>query len=397
MEWFALIAGLAGLIGSLVVSSSNRASTTETNETNLQSVRETNATNERLAAESNQWQSEEWLRQFNMTNEYNLPVNQMARLRAAGLNPALASTNGSLVDAEASQGSTPSANLASAQPFHAIAPMMSGLETSQLADSALKMAQARNLDADTDTKTINNLTLDKRNSLELQRIKADTDQALQYTKNLVANEIFTKNEDARQGISTYQSVLESQSRIAELGSRVALQDAQKDKTDAETSFIQEQQEWYGKKMVADLTVAYAQAEKLVADKNYIKECTRMVQQQVAAGSYELASEYGSTPEEIENTVKQRFALAASELHNDKMKSELNDLQNSIDKKMMPFDNFIDRISKVTSAVGNVYSIGFNRGSYSSRSHSTNMTVSASGTTQISPKRYNGALQYMSNQ
>lgn len=37
-----------------------------------------------------QWQSDEWMRQFNASNEYNTPENQAKRLAAAGINPAVA-------------------------------------------------------------------------------------------------------------------------------------------------------------------------------------------------------------------------------------------------------------------------------------------------------------------
>lgn len=39
------------------------------------------------AAKQRQWQSEQWERQFNMTNEYNSPQAQAARMSEAGLNP----------------------------------------------------------------------------------------------------------------------------------------------------------------------------------------------------------------------------------------------------------------------------------------------------------------------
>lgn len=56
-----------------------------TNDMNLQAVRETNANNLELA----NYQYEKNLEQWNRENQYNSPSSQMARLRAAGLNPAL--------------------------------------------------------------------------------------------------------------------------------------------------------------------------------------------------------------------------------------------------------------------------------------------------------------------
>lgn len=55
---------------------------------------ETAARNREWQSEENQknrdWQSSEWSRQFDLTNEYNDPSNQVARLAKAGINPAVA-------------------------------------------------------------------------------------------------------------------------------------------------------------------------------------------------------------------------------------------------------------------------------------------------------------------
>ena len=59
-----------------------------------------------------QWTEQMW----NKQNEYNLPVNQMARLRAAGLNPSLMYSNGvsGLVSADVGAGSEAAASPSSA-------------------------------------------------------------------------------------------------------------------------------------------------------------------------------------------------------------------------------------------------------------------------------------------
>lgn len=79
--------GALGSIGSSIFGGSSSAkSTRNTNATNLAIARETNNTNIKLANAQNQWNLEQWQRE----NEYNSPSAQMARLRAAGINPYLA-------------------------------------------------------------------------------------------------------------------------------------------------------------------------------------------------------------------------------------------------------------------------------------------------------------------
>lgn len=83
-----------GFLGGVAAAISNYFSNRETNATNLQIQQETNAANRELAERQNQWNLEMWNRQ----NAYNDPSAQMSRLRAAGINPALAVTNGSMMN-----------------------------------------------------------------------------------------------------------------------------------------------------------------------------------------------------------------------------------------------------------------------------------------------------------
>lgn len=72
-------------LGSIGSSFVNAFSQHSANETNLAIARETNAHNRQLAEMQNQWNIEQW----NRENAYNTPQAQMARLKAAGLNPNL--------------------------------------------------------------------------------------------------------------------------------------------------------------------------------------------------------------------------------------------------------------------------------------------------------------------
>ncbi len=66
-----------------------------TNQTNREIAEAANKANKQLQDEQNAWNLEQWNRQ----NEYNAPAQQVARLKAAGINPAAVLGNGSLVPA----------------------------------------------------------------------------------------------------------------------------------------------------------------------------------------------------------------------------------------------------------------------------------------------------------
>lgn len=93
-----------GFIGSLISGIFGAGSSQAAANAQVQATRETNEANLRLAREQNDWNEMMW----NKSNEYNSPSAQVARLRAAGLNPNLVNDAGS---------STPvqSANLANQQ------------------------------------------------------------------------------------------------------------------------------------------------------------------------------------------------------------------------------------------------------------------------------------------
>ena len=95
-----IISGVGSLLGGLGSSSMNN-----------KAVRDTNKANMEIAKYQAQWQQQEnekayqrSLNMWNLQNEYNSPTQQMARIRAAGLNPNLVYGNGVTGN---SSGSTP--------------------------------------------------------------------------------------------------------------------------------------------------------------------------------------------------------------------------------------------------------------------------------------------------
>lgn len=119
----ALIPLLVGLVTALI----SYSSSADTNESNVNLARETNASNQaiqretnelqmQLAGQANNWSIEQWKRE----NSYNDPFNQMSRLRSAGINPALAYSNGLMNEAA----SSPAANMANVEAMRNVVPQI---------------------------------------------------------------------------------------------------------------------------------------------------------------------------------------------------------------------------------------------------------------------------------
>ena len=95
----ALITGVSSLVGSAMNNSASERISKETNEFNAQQ-----------AELNRQYQTQMW----NLTNEYNSPEQQMARLKAAGLNPNLVYGGNTVAN---SASSMPSGSLVTASPY----------------------------------------------------------------------------------------------------------------------------------------------------------------------------------------------------------------------------------------------------------------------------------------
>lgn len=103
----ALIQGGCGVLGSLVGGSFGASSQNSANKTNMQIAQMNNEFNERMMQKQMDYNTDMW----NKQNEYNSPSAQVARLKAAGLNPYLmmSGSNGNLGSASSAN----SANMAS--------------------------------------------------------------------------------------------------------------------------------------------------------------------------------------------------------------------------------------------------------------------------------------------
>lgn len=101
-----ILSGIGSLFGASSAADKQLKAQRDANKTNLQMTQmnndtqreltqATNAANYRMFQESNAFTEDMW----NKTNSYNDPTNQVARLRAAGINPAAVFGNGTIADA----------------------------------------------------------------------------------------------------------------------------------------------------------------------------------------------------------------------------------------------------------------------------------------------------------
>lgn len=163
-----------GAIANLFAARESRKATESASNAQLQATRETNEQNARLAREQMEWSTA----QVEKQNEYNSPVQQMARYQEAGLNPNLIYGNGvssagnqmALPSYQRAEMQTPdvlSAGVARAQNILQLASMATSL---RLQKSEL---DSRNLD--NESKAIENQF--KRDSYEARLMKANSEAA----------------------------------------------------------------------------------------------------------------------------------------------------------------------------------------------------------------------------
>jgi len=152
---------------------------------------------------------------WNMQNEYNTPANQVARLRAAGLNPAFAYGNGG------NNGSPVQVPDQQRVDFRSVTPQgTQRIDPLMVADLRIKNAQANNLETQTEVirqdARLRNIQatrgeLDYNLEKDLFSVNADARRE-NLRKTQIENSV-TLNRDLRESISNASSVYEAMERI----------------------------------------------------------------------------------------------------------------------------------------------------------------------------------------
>lgn len=145
----AIVGAGSSLLGGLFGSSNNKSS----NKTNLKIARETNAMQRKMFDDQLQFNYDMWKE----NNAYNRPDQQVARMKAAGLNPYLQGNVGSGTSSSAAQGATPPTLHTPTMQSYDPTPAFNAAG-SILADSMLKASQVANVQEDTKGKSIDNIT-----------------------------------------------------------------------------------------------------------------------------------------------------------------------------------------------------------------------------------------------
>lgn len=149
----ALIGAGSSLIGNVLGFASNSS----TNKANREINQMNNEFNERMMQKQMDYNTMMW----NKQNEYNTPLAQRQRLEAAGMNPYMMMNGGSAGNASAA-GSTSMASASGAAPMQAYHPNFQGIP-----EAILMAKQGKNIDADTQSKVIDNQTRNRRNMQEI--------------------------------------------------------------------------------------------------------------------------------------------------------------------------------------------------------------------------------------
>lgn len=169
----AAISGGASIIGGIF----GKNSQSSANKTNLQINRENQKWNEKMMDKQNAWNLAQW----NRENEYNSASQQVARFKAAGLNPYLMMQNGSAGSAtsltSASPASAGMSNTVSPFDYSAAAAGVSN-SVAQHYSNELMTANVRKAIADAIRQEKENTWLDTKLQAEIENLKQNTSSSL---------------------------------------------------------------------------------------------------------------------------------------------------------------------------------------------------------------------------
>lgn len=163
------ITGLSSVIGGIF----GKNSQSSANKTNLQINRENQVWNEKMMDKQNAWNLAQW----NRENEYNSASQQVARYRAAGLNPYLMMQNGSAGSASSVTSASPGiAGMSNTVSPFDYSPVAAGIgnAVSQYYTNQLAVANVRKVIADAKGQEITNSWLDTRLQAEIQNLIQNT-------------------------------------------------------------------------------------------------------------------------------------------------------------------------------------------------------------------------------
>lgn len=200
------------------------------------------------AEKARKWQSNEWTRQFNLTNQFNSPTEQMKRFAMAGLNPNL--IYGSVVNGSASPSTAgtpiPTGSDASSAVGSSIASAFQSF-----GDIPLRRAQIENIEADT-TKKLSEANLSNSN-------KENVDFQTQLQRDL-------RNFTVGIARNNYLNGLQDNE----------IKKVFKKTQDVQLEILQDGKKWLGQKPYYDILYSISQMNALDKDAEYKSEAKRLL-------------------------------------------------------------------------------------------------------------------------
>lgn len=166
------ISGVSSIFGGLL----NRGSQSSANRTNLRINRENQKWNEKMMDKQNAWNLAQW----NRENEYNSASQQVARLKAAGLNPYLMMSGGSAGSAQSITSAAPAtagmSNTVNPVDYSAAAVGV-GNAVNQFFNSQIAQANVRKVIAEAAGQEKQNQWYDTKLQAEIESLKQNTKSA----------------------------------------------------------------------------------------------------------------------------------------------------------------------------------------------------------------------------
>lgn len=200
------------------------------------------------ADKARQWQANEWTRQFNLTNQYNSPTEQMQRFAMAGLNPNL--IYGSIVNGSVSP-STPGTPLPTGSDASSAVGSSVSSAFQSFGDIPLRRAQIENIEADT-AKKLSDANLSQSN-------KESVDFHTQLQKDL-------RNFTVGSARNNYLNGLQDNE----------IKKVFKKTQDVQLEILQNGKKWLGKKPYYDILYSISQMNALDRDAEYKSEAKRLL-------------------------------------------------------------------------------------------------------------------------
>lgn len=200
------------------------------------------------AEKARKWQSNEWTRQFNLTNQFNSPSEQMKRFAMAGLNPNL--IYGSIVNGSASP-STPGTPIPTGSDASSAVGSNVASAFQSFGDIPLRRAQIENIEADT-AKKLSDANLSKSN-------KENVDFNTQLQRDL-------RNFTVGSARNNYLNGLQDNE----------IKKVFKKTQDVQLEILQDGKKWLGQKPYYDILYSISQMNALDKDAEYKSEAKRLL-------------------------------------------------------------------------------------------------------------------------